>query len=411
MWLLTRVVALCLLLVVAGACTRDGSGAGDPRPSAGSSEGPELRAAALRLVEARDEALRTGDRDAFLATVDPAAEDFLATQERWFDNLARLPLAEVSLAPGDEDMMTRVAAKGAVQVPVELTLRLRGFDRRASTHPGVYTFARHGDDVLLTDDRNIQSDALTGWLPAPWDVTTIDVRRSGTVLGVFDEETSATAASTMAELAVARRVVLQQVPAWDGRVVAYSIANVDALDRMSAMDVRRTAGVAFPVPVRPGSRQVAGMRLALNPSASATAEDRARTITHEVAHVALGRDDDRSPAWLVEGSAEHVARLGFPAARVAAHYRSFAASRGSLPLEEVGADFYQRRPLVHYESAALVCSYLAATRGTSTLWSLMRAFARARVVSVAEVDEVLLAEVGVPTRRLAADARAWALAG
>ena len=85
--------------------------------------------------------------------------------------------------------------------------------------------------MLLTDDRNIQSDAITGWLPAPWDVTTIDVRRSGTVLGVFDDETSATAASTMAELAVARRVVLQQVPAWDGRVVAYSIANVDALDR------------------------------------------------------------------------------------------------------------------------------------------------------------------------------------
>ena len=164
------------------------------------------------------------------------------------------------------------------------------------------------------------------------------------------------------------------------------------------------------MPVRPGSRHVAGSAVR-SPSASTTAEDHARTITHEVVHVALGRDDDRSPAWLVEGSAEHVARLGFPAARVAAHDRSFAASRGSLPLEEVGADFYQRRPLVHYESAALVCSYLAATRGTSTLWSLMRAFARARVVSVAEADEVLLAEVGVSTRRLAADARAWALAG
>jgi hypothetical protein len=414
MVLLARAAVLCLLVAGTGACTpaedrRRAAGPGSPTTSDGAPD-VALREAALAVVEQRDIALRTGDREAFLATVDPAATDFLRAQERWFDNLSRLPLADVSLTLGDEDVMTSVAAEGAVQLPVELTTRLRGFDRRPSTQPAIYTFSRDGQDVLVTDDRNLQSDALTGWVPAPWDVAEIDVRRAGPVLGVFDEATAPGAAYTMTDLAAAGDAVRAELPGWDGRVVVYAISDVEAIDRMSLMPVRRTAGVAFGVPVRPGSLRVAGMRLALNPRSTQAPDERALVITHEVVHVALGERDDLSPTWLVEGSAEHVARLQVPADVLAGHQRSLAERHAQLPLVG-GADFYQRRPSLNYESAALVCDYLATTRGGTVLWRLMDAFARAEVVSYADIDEVLSTELGVTARQLAAAARAWALAG
>ncbi len=54
-----------------------------------------LRDAALELVDERETALVAGDREAFLATVDPDAHDFARTQARWWDNLALLPVTDV----------------------------------------------------------------------------------------------------------------------------------------------------------------------------------------------------------------------------------------------------------------------------------------------------------------------------
>ena len=60
--------------------------------------------------------------------------------------------------------------------------------------------------MLLTSDRNLQSDAFTGWRPAPWDVTDIVVEQTDDVLGIFDAETAATADAVMdATTAAARR--------------------------------------------------------------------------------------------------------------------------------------------------------------------------------------------------------------
>lgn len=382
-----------------------------PRRPAQRSEAPagmdeSLRGAALELVEARERALRSGDRDAFLATVDPDELGFSATQARWFDNLALLPVGAVSYELGDEDVMTQVSGDGDLQLPVDFTMRLRGFDRQGVTQRMVWTFVRSGEDVLLADDRNLQIDAKTGWTPAPWDLAHIEVRRAGGILAVFDEETIEHADYVMSDLADATEIVGRHLPEWSRRFVAYGTSDVTALDKMSAMTVEDTAGVAFPVLAREGG-PVAAYRFVVNPTVVGDVLSRDYVFRHELVHVALGTSDDRAPVWLVEGAAEYVSRSVLS---VDQRRRIAAQQLGSTPGRtlEPSSRFYTRDPALNYGLAALVCDFLATTRGEEVLWDLVRTFRTARFATWAGSEDVVRRELGVSTRELSAQALAWA---
>lgn len=403
-------LASLVLLPLAG-CRAGGDG-DEPTPApertapAGMDE--SLRDAALDLVERREQALVDGDRDAFLATVDPAAEDFARSQARWWDNVAQLPATDFALELGDEGVMTRISGAGDLQLPVDFTMRLDGYDEGAVTQPLVYTFVGDEDEVLLTSDRNVQSDAFTGWVPAPWDVTAITVEESDGVLAVFDDETRADADPVHADVVAARDAIRPLLPPWSGRVVAYDISDVDAIDQMSAMTVDDTAGVAFPVTRRPGSKRSVAYRFAVNPVHTAGEEWRGILFRHELVHVALGDADDRSPTWLTEGAAEHVAHAA--AYDEVTRRRVLAdALAGATPRSlATGRDFYQRDPRLNYDLAHLACAYLAATRGEDVLWDLVESFRRQEALFPGDVEDLVRAEVGLTTRDLVAEALAWA---
>lgn len=399
----------CLLLLPAVGCQQQAD-APKPAVSSRSTVAPgmddSLRDAALELVAARDQALRDGDRDAFLATVDPDDLGFSATQARWFDNLAMLPVGDVSYELGDEAVMSQVSGDGDLQLPIDFTMRLRGFDRRSVTQSMVWTFVRgdDGDSVFLTNDRNMQIDAKNGWTAAPWDLAHIEVRRSGGILAIFDKDTLQHADYVMDDLADAAAVVSSHLPAWSGRFVAYGTSDVTAIDKMSEMTVEDTAGVAFPVVSRPGG-PVAAYRFIVNPTVVADVITRGEVFRHEMTHVALGTSDDWSPVWLVEGAAEYVARSIYP---VDVRRRIAAARLGSMPARalEPSRGFYTRDPLTNYELSALVCDYVASTRGEVVLWDLIRSFDAARVSSTGE--SVVRRALGLSTKQLAEQALAWA---
>jgi hypothetical protein len=405
----SRAWLACLLLLPLVGCEQQ-----DDAPPPASSESPEvppgtdesLRDAALALVEDREQALRSGDREAFLATVDPDELGFSATQARWFDNMAMLPVGDVSYELGDEDVMTQVSGAGDLQLPVDFTMRLRGFDRRPVTQSMVWTFVRDGDDALLADDRNLQIDAKTGWTPAPWDLAHIEVRHSGGILAIFDEETVDNADYVMSDLAEATAVVSGHLPEWSRRFVAYGTSDVTALDRMSAMTVDDTAGVAFPVLARPGG-PVAAYRFLVNPSVVGDVLSRGHVFRHELVHVALGTVDDRSPVWLAEGAAEYVARSTLP---VESRRRMAAQRLAGIPARalEPSQRFYTTDPSLNYELAGLVCDYLATTRGEEALWDLVRTFRTARFATWAESEDVVRRELGLSTDELSAQALVWA---
>ena len=70
--------------------------------------------------------------------------------------------------------------------------------------------------------------------------------------------------------------------------------------------------------------------------------------------------------------------------------------------------FYTRDPARNYALAALVCDFLATTRGEGALWELVRTFSTARFSTWAESEDVVRRELGLSTKELSAQALAWA---
>lgn len=373
-------------------------------PPAGTDD--SLREEALALVEQRERALVDGDREAFLATVDPEALAFVATQERWWDNMEQLPLTDVSYELGDESVMTQVAGAGDLQLPVDFTMRLEGFDDRPVTQRMVWTFVRSGDEVLLADDRNTRIEAMTDWVAAPWDLVHIEVRRSGGILGIFDTDTSQHASYVMRDLAGAAADVRRRLPWWDGRFVAYGTSDTTAIDTMSSMSVEGTAGLAFPIMSRPGGK-VASYRFLVNPDVVSDVVSRTGVFRHEMVHVAFGTADDWSPTWLVEGIASYLEdSISWPPEQrrviLAVALRDVEAQQLSP-----GEEFYTTNPSLNYVMASAVCDYLASTRGEQTLWDLVGTYDEARPTTVGEVEAVLDRTIGMTSEELAAATLDW----
>ncbi|WP_457208126.1 hypothetical protein [Nocardioides sp. P5_C9_2] len=413
MWLVSRLVVLCLLLGT-GACTAE---ARPSRPTSTALGADDLRLAAGAVVERREAALHDGDRAAFLSTVDDDALQFVATQARWFDNLAAMPVGDLRLELVDDDPPARVE-DGELRLPVDLTFRLDGFEQRSVTQRLLYTFRDDDGEAVLVDDRDAERDRRTGWLPDPWDVAHVVVRENGPILGFFDEETEPYANAVMKDLTASRRTVLAAVPDWSGRVVAYDISDLTALEERTPMDVAETGGVAYPVPARPGSSRVAAYRFVVNPDVVHNDLQREFLLRHELAHVALAGRDDQSPRWLVEGAAEYVSRSHYSVGqqrRMAAYVLAYLGA--SAPRLVDGAEFYADAD-ASYGMAGAACTYLAATRGTRSLWNLMDAFTaerrrlgQAAPLSSRQVDAVLAREIGLDERSLARAAVAWATTG
>ena len=363
---------------------------------------------AVRVMKAREKALRSGNREAWLATVSPSATTFRTTQARYFDNLAKLPVTHISFHVGDMDRLMQISSEGDYQLPVNFTMQLQGYDAHPVTIPLIYTFKRRGGRLQLVNDRNPQNDVA--WKPAPWDVTSIEVRRTEGLLGIFDKTTVTDADEVMSQLQAALDVITPLVPPWRDKVVVYDISDLKSMDQMSLMELNNTAGIQFDVPTRPGSDQVASSRFAVNPT---NTDDSTRSLVfrHELVHVALGDLDESSPTWLVEGAAESIARSVYTVDSLQAQARLVLSNTKARPLA-TGRDFYQVRPNQNYELGALVCTYLINTRGRDILWNLMRAFVQADkhrdLVVKGDVDTVTKRVLGVTTKQLAADALDWA---
>lgn len=406
------IVAALLAAVCCGACTGVEDKPPTGPPAAESLTATRFREAAVEIVEQRESALKDRDRDAFLATVDDDELQFVATQSRWFDNLALMPLADLRLEVVGKP--TTDAEEGELQLPVDFTMRLDGFEERSVTQRLLYTFRQVDGAVGLVNDRNTQRDRRTGWLPDPWDVGDVVVRESGSILGFFDEETAPYADAVMKDLKASQETVLTAVPDWSGQLVAYDISDLTGLEKRTPMQVWETGGVAYPVMVRPGSKEVAAVRFIVNPDVAHNSLHREFLLRHELAHVALGSRDDASPRWLTEGAAEYVSRTQYSVAQQR-RMASYAVEYFGLtaPFLVNGSDFYAD-PNLNYEVASIACTYLASTRGPEILWSLMDAFTADRdlmPMSAAQIDAILQREIGLDSIGLARAAVAWAAAG
>ena len=125
--------------------------------------------AARQVLSQRDDALKRGDRAAFLDTVDPSAsEEFKARQGRLFDGLRSLPLAFYELRLRTDEvpdlagaaLAGRYGAGTAFLPPVEAHYRLTGIDTIDAVDGYYYTFLLRGGRWRIVSDRDVEDVGL-----------------------------------------------------------------------------------------------------------------------------------------------------------------------------------------------------------------------------------------------------------
>lgn len=357
------------------------SSSGAVRRSAARSGAELRRGAAVRKVLAqRARAVRTGDREAFLATVDPSDARLRAAQGHLFDNLTRLPLAqwEYTIVPKTGSSPRHPARSSAnVWTPhVKLTYRLAGFDEGAVTASRHMTVVYGQRGWRITDVRDSAD-------PRMWDLGEIRVVRKdqAMVVGVDTPRRELRGIAREVDRAMpvvsdvwgrdwARSAVVL-VPSTQQQADALS-PDEESLDQITAVATVGSGPSGVPPP---GS----GDRIIVNPANFSHLSSLGRRVVlrHELTHVATrGFTDTDVPMWLTEGFADYVGYVGvdLPPQSVARKLSTSLRS-GNLP-ERLPArgDFAETSGNLtrSYESAWLACKLIQQRYGEQRLVRLYR---------------------------------------
>jgi hypothetical protein len=419
-WLGAAVAAILLL----GITVVSGPGTGEtPSPGPGQPLGalsPQPRAdltrtdAVTAMLNRRASAIRDRDEQAFLATIDPGADEaFVAAQRELFENLADVPFAEWSyrLKPEDALDVTDLPKKvtsGADEVwapGVDLRYALRGGDVAPTNRVMGYLFVRHGDTWYLRSDDALDRLGRRSWR-GPWDFGPCQVTTTehGIVLSHPGDERMVKRLA--AELDSSVRAVSELWPTpWSKRVVLMlpnSASEMRALVGAKDFPVDAVVAVAVADRVDNATRSVTGQRVVLSPSGvrALSATSLRVVLRHEITHVAARADTvDGSPTWLLEGFADYVGyrESGVSLAEGAPDLMQKVADEQlprSLPEDRAfrmsGPDLDQA-----YQESWSLATYIAAEYGEPALVELYRELASAGAVSARATDGMLRGVLGL----------------
>ncbi len=329
-----------------------------------------------RVLDGRAQALRDRDRPGFVSTLTTDPE-LLAMEERYFDNLAQLPLATFGYQLVASSL---VRSAGGYSAVVEVTLQLAGYDAVPARTLDRVRFVPAGRGYRIASTTDPAWERRNLGVQQPWDIESIRVREGVGVLGVFDTATAAQAATLVgaAERGVADVAARVPYDDWSGTAVFYTLSDpafLDSFDDLPGGDPDALDGVAFSVPAGEGDPATAATRFVMNPTVlSRRGKGLERLVRHELVHVAVGTHDDRAPVWLSEGIAEWVSvqALAPQERRVPARALAAAAERPvTMPSD---ASFNDDDAAEHYALAWWVCEWIATTYGAEAPWQVLDAF-------------------------------------
>jgi len=150
-------------------------------------------AAVQAVLDARESAIRDGDRDAFLATVDPrAGEDFKRRQAALFDGLRSVPLSSYELVVRPDEapdlalgLDGRYAAEDVYLPAVEARYRLEGVDAVDALDGFFYTFLLRDGRWRIVSDTDVEDLGLPSARNL-WDFGPVARARSSHFTVLFD---------------------------------------------------------------------------------------------------------------------------------------------------------------------------------------------------------------------------------
>jgi hypothetical protein len=357
------------------------------------------------VLAQRDDALRSGDRGAFLDTVDPSAlPEFKARQGRLFDGLRSLPLASYELRLRTDEvpdlagggLAGRYAGAEAVFLPpVEAHYRFTGIDTIDAVDGYYYTF-------LLRDGRwRIVSDGDVNDVGLPsarnlWDYGPVSQERTAHFTVVHDpsDRKRAEALASLCEEAYARLTAAfgRPVPA---QIVVVLPHNLDQLREIlqATFDLSNFVAFASASVDRDEDWQSTAARVYVqDANLSRSRRDfQLQTFHHEFTHVAaFPLAGPFVPSWIHEGLADWMA-----GGRLAP--TAVDGSDGLLPHDweftTGGGDSIVRA----YDESTSAMAFLAAKKGKGAPLDLLVRVGEARVApgtSDYRVDQALRAVYG-----------------
>ena len=276
------------------------------------------REAGVRTTLAqREQAVRSGDRAAFLDTVDPGAgEEFRSRQARLFDGLRTLPLSGFELRLRTDEapdlsagLPARYAAEEVFLPIVEARYRIEGADRTDAVDAFFYTFLRRDGRWRIVSDTDVEDLGLPSSRNL-WDFGPVALRRSPHFTIVFDpaDRSRAEALLKLADQGFARLAGTFDRPLPE-QVLVVLPHSLDQLREMLQATFDVTNFVAFASvgidrdngwePTAPRV-YVQDTNLANNPRTF-----QLETLHHELIHVAsFPLAGPYVPAWVHEGVAD-----------------------------------------------------------------------------------------------------------
>lgn len=392
------------------------SSAAVQRARAGSGAERQRVSAVRRLLAQRARAVRTGDRQAFLATVDPGDARLRAAQQELFENLTRLPLAQWEydlLAKAESGPSQPGRSSANVWSPrVRLTYRLAGFDEQPVTASRHITVVYGQRGWRITDLRGSGDSRI-------WDLGDVRVVRKdrALVVGIGAEQRKLRSLAHEVDRAIPvvsgvwgrnwSRSAVVLVPSTQQQADALS-PDEESLDQITAVATVDSGPEGVPPP---GS----GDRIIVNPANFSDLSSLGRRVVlrHELTHVATrGSTTPDVPMWLTEGFADYVGYVGvdLPAGSIARKL-SDSLRAGRLPDElPAGEDFAGTSGNLSrsYESAWLACELIRERFGEQRLVRLYRTMGSDQQGSATEVRRRSMRRVlGMTPREFTEEWRAY----
>jgi hypothetical protein len=363
------------------------------------------------ILNQRARAIRDGNLELFLKTLDTSNARLVARQRRYFVNLRKLPLATFSylVLKSEWPLALRAPAWGTgVSLPqVRVSTQLDGFDTVPVRRVTGFAFARRGEQTVIVSELTGAGKQFPGSNPSPWDLVRIHVRRTIDTLEVYDDGTWSRADDVDATLRRGIADVSGALPFyWDGRAVVYVFSRPAVLNSFEGVpggNIAHLGAMTFPMYAVPGQPAVAGIRFTLLPSSLRAGQAFLdHIIRHELTHVALGSRDDGAPVWFAEGIAEYMGSREVPEDQ--RRIPTVAVTRAEEGVDAMPSSrgFNGNDQAWHYALSWMACDYIAATQGEPRLWELMSALHNnGEGTTDAEQDAVLEKVLGLDGAQLA----------
>lgn len=274
------------------------------------------------MLDMRAQAVIDRDRSAFMATIEPGAEEFRLRQSRLFTRMAPIPLDSYELRAAWErygDLARpsdRRTYKGASSVSIPVTeerYRIEGIDSTTAVEDMYYTFVERKGRWYIADDSDL--DDLTLYSTRHmWDFGPIETVRDPELVlyshpcdggGLCDSEVL---------LAAARDALDRLHKYWTdvpARVLILVPGDQEEVERMiqATFDLDNFVAFAYSTVDTSKGIEYTGHRIILNPPAfgGRSTESSTTILAHELLHVATRESSGPfMPVFVDEGFAEYV---------------------------------------------------------------------------------------------------------